>query len=221
MENYQRQLQEYRLDLISASVAAKPARRAVLFIHGGGFLEPADKRQSYISFFAQKLTRAGYLVVAPDYPVFTTEAQRDAAGNVADWCQKPAEAIHLAAEFVKENAEHLGVDPDRLAIIGGSAGGMSAFYAVSKYPADFKALVNFWGAPSILPKLENFVPVLSVHGTADRLVPYDQALALQHQLERTGIPHRLITLAGRGHTPIPQAAEYLPAALEFLEEHLS
>jgi dipeptidyl aminopeptidase/acylaminoacyl peptidase len=38
-----------------------------------------------------------------------------------------------------------------------------------------------------------------VHGSADSLVPYDQALTLHRALERAGVVNELVTLAGRDH----------------------
>jgi len=42
-------------------------------------------------------------------------------------------------------------------------------------------------------------PVISVHGTADPTVPYEQSLRLHETLERSGVPNRLFTVEGGGH----------------------
>lgn len=56
-------------DRITAQGAGKP-QPVVIFVHGGGFSEPNDKRQAYISRFARPLTAAGYTVFSPDYPQY-------------------------------------------------------------------------------------------------------------------------------------------------------
>ncbi len=42
-------------------------------------------------------------------------------------------------------------------------------------------------------------PVLTIHGDADPLVPYAQALQLQQALSKAGVKHQLITIKGGGH----------------------
>ncbi len=42
-------------------------------------------------------------------------------------------------------------------------------------------------------------PVFSVHGSADSLVPHEQAVALHRALDRAGVENELVTLAGREH----------------------
>ena len=219
MEDAAGRRQEYRLDVISREGNAVPSP-VVFFVHGGGLLPPCDKRQTYISFFAQELTKAGYLVIAPDYPLFADEAQRQAAGSSAERCRLPAEAVHKAVEYVRSHAQELGADVERMVAIGGSAGGWTCFYAISRYPGDFKAFGNFWGVPAELPDLAHFPPVYSIHGTADALVPYALEEPLQQQLEMLGIPHRLATLEGKGHTPIPDALARMPEVLAFFDEAL-
>ena len=42
-------------------------------------------------------------------------------------------------------------------------------------------------------------PVLSIHGDADPIVPYDHGVRLHEALEQAGVPNRLITVPGGGH----------------------
>lgn len=42
-------------------------------------------------------------------------------------------------------------------------------------------------------------PIFTVHGDADPVVPYTQALRLQDALEKAGIPHQLVTVPGGKH----------------------
>ncbi len=50
-------------------------------------------------------------------------------------------------------------------------------------------------------------PVLTIHGTADPTVPYDQALRLDHALNRAGVPSYFITVRGAGHGGFPAEAQ--------------
>lgn len=221
MQDHYGHQQTYKLDLITPPQPAAQPRPCVLFIHGGGFTQPCDKRQAYISLFARALTREGYAVAAPDYPVFEDEAQRDAGGGEAAGARKAGEAVHLAYRYLQENAEPLGIAPERIALMSGSAGGMSGFYAISDYPQDgYRSFVNLWGAPAPLPPLDRFPPVLSVHGNQDLLVAYEREAPIQQELSRLGIRHELITLEGAGHTPLAQMDLFLPKILELLRQTL-
>lgn len=42
-------------------------------------------------------------------------------------------------------------------------------------------------------------PVMIIHGSADPIVPYDQATRLQNALDGAGVPNELITIEGGGH----------------------
>ena len=42
-------------------------------------------------------------------------------------------------------------------------------------------------------------PVLTIHGDADPIVPYDQAVRLHQVLEDAGVPNHLVTVPGGGH----------------------
>lgn len=219
MEDHTGTLRDYSLDIITSAGSRSSQLPVILFIHGGGFIEPCDKRQSYISLFARTLTQKGYAVVSPDYPLFADSDALEKAGGEPAGYQKASAAVHLAYQYIQKHAARLGFDPHRIAIIGGSAGGWASFYAV---PQDhYKALINLWGVPQILPDLSGFPPVFSVHGTADCLVPYEREAALQQGLEQHHIPHSLISLKDSGHTPLNRLEEFLPAMVEWLNTYLN
>ena len=220
IENYCGDVETFCLDLIvSEEPPAHPAP-VVMFIHGGGFIKPNDKRQAYISLFARALTQAGYAVVSPDYPQFEDERQMEKMGGEPAGYRKAAEAIHLAYRYLKENAGKLNIDESRIAMIGGSAGGWAAFHAIAGYPDPYRAFISCWGTPLQLPPVASFPPTLSIHGTEDRLVPYELETAAQESLRRAGIRHELIALEGSGHTPLDRLPEFLPAMMQWLEREM-
>jgi len=64
-------------------------------------------------------------------------------------------------------------------------------------------------------------PVLTIHGTADRLVPTDQARLLDKKMKAAGVPHTLLLIEGQGHGFGGEAgAKAAKAAFEFFDEHL-
>jgi acetyl esterase/lipase len=66
-------------------------------------------------------------------------------------------------------------------------------------------------------------PVLLIYGTADPLVPYEQATRMRDACRETGIPVELITIEGGGHGSGGNAREWLKAnnrLVEFFEQQL-
>lgn len=61
-------------------------------------------------------------------------------------------------------------------------------------------------------------PVLTVHGTDDRTVPFDQAVRLDAALRAAGVPHVLVRVEGAGHGDFGTAAD--DRVLAFLDRHL-
>lgn len=61
-------------------------------------------------------------------------------------------------------------------------------------------------------------PVLTVHGTEDPLVPYDQGVRFDKALREAGVTSYLVTVEGGGHGGFPPEAEERLRA--FFEKHL-
>ena len=220
LADYNGETQDYKLDVITAPEDSDTPRPVVIFVHGGGFIKPNDKRQGYIPIFAKALTKAGYAVVSPDYPVFDNGEQR-AAWNRTLGADRAAEAVHLAYLYVKENAEKFNFDAERIALMGGSAGGWTAFYLLQFYNDSFKMFGNCWGSPrNYKPDVTKFPPTVSIHGTADKLVPYELEPPIHEAFEKAGIPNKLITLEDAPHTPMKFFDTYIPTVIEWLDRYM-
>jgi len=64
-------------------------------------------------------------------------------------------------------------------------------------------------------------PILSIHGDADRVVPYQHAVRLHEALNKAGVANQLITIPGGGHgnfTPEQRTMIYTTIR-EFLTKH--
>lgn len=218
LDTYYGGRQDYKLDVITSETVPQNGY-VVMFVHGGAFSQPCDKRQAYICLFARELCAQGYTVVSPDYPLFddVSEFEQHPENHLRAF-HTSSDAVNMAYRFIMAHAEEYGVKPGRAAIMGGSAGGMASVYAVSKAPEQYFALVPLWGSPTVLPDVTGFPPTLCVHGTEDKAVPISLEEPFAAALEAAGVRHELITLPGMGHTPVMKLPEYMPAILLLLEE---
>jgi acetyl esterase/lipase len=92
-----------------ADASVESGRPAVIVLHGGGWR--SGERSDFPSWNAW-LTDTGYVVFDIDYRLSPPPSWQDAPADVA-----------CAVAWVKENAARYGVDPERIALLGRSAGG--------------------------------------------------------------------------------------------------
>lgn len=88
------------------------SRPAVLWVHGGGFTAGTRDEQASL---ARTLADRGYPVVSIDYRL-----------NARDmWSAETGDAV-CGLSWMHDHAAALGINPDRITIVGGSAGGSLA-----------------------------------------------------------------------------------------------
>lgn len=96
---------------------AKPESDAkfpcVLLIHGGGWREGNEKSEAHL---AKYLAQNGYLVACATYRLLPKNSIVDAVED----CKR-------ALKWLKTHAAQYGGDPDKIAVVGGSAGGHLSF----------------------------------------------------------------------------------------------
>jgi acetyl esterase/lipase len=120
---------------LPADVYVPPGRGpfpVVLWIHGGALvfgdrgMLPADERDRYL--------HAGLAVVAIDY--------RLAPETKLDGILEDVDAAHA---WLRREGPSLGLDPDRLGVVGHSAGGYLALMAGTRFRPRPRAVVSFYG----------------------------------------------------------------------------
>ncbi|MEI8206440.1 MAG: alpha/beta hydrolase [Kiritimatiellales bacterium] len=95
---------------------------AVLIIHGGGWTggDKADPRERA---FAEFMIDEGYAAVSVNYTLTTFEGAAWKSKRLkGSWPQNIYDC-KSALRWMKKNADELGIDQNRIAVIGGSAGG--------------------------------------------------------------------------------------------------
>jgi len=221
------EIETLRLDLYLPVKDATLPRPAILWFHGGGFRPGNDKRQVYIPWFAKAFAARGYVGIAPDYRL-RADPVPDLAGAVGD----AVSDARMALEWVRANAQAYQIDRERIALAGGSAGGMVVLNLCHdpNLPANRErdglfAVLDMWGTPGGAARLFDRVnpdspPTLLVHGTADELVPYQWSHDLAQELGQAGVDHVLLSLPDAPHTPLMHMEQIIEEAARFLYELL-
>ena len=161
-------------------------RPAVLFIHGGGWIE-GDRSQ--LRGYGILLARLGFVCMCNSYRL----------SNESIW---PAQIqdVNCAIRYLRANATDLGLDPDRIGVSGNSAGGhLSLMAAATKYDqifegeggsnevsSEIKAVCAIY-PPTTIRQLEMLNPLenafLMLMGKEAKKEDYDKASPLNYVTE--------------------------------------
>jgi acetyl esterase/lipase len=176
-----------KLDVYLPAVpgAASGGKRApaLVWIHGGGWTG-GTKTEQRAKEICTTLAEAGYVAVSIDYKL----------GNGA-WPQNLHDCKN-AVRFLRANADRYGVDPQRIAVAGGSAGGHLALMVAfttgqtelepkapyAGFTSEVDCVINMYGITNILSRQKTAADgtptgerspgsALRVFGAADETAP--------------------------------------------------
>lgn len=211
------------LDVYSPEGDTEILRPVILWFHGGGFRPGNDKRQDYIVKFSKDFAKRGYVCLSINYRI-RENPKDDRTGTMSDALKDAMSGLN----WIRANQKKLGIDINKIIVGGGSAGGMltTNFGFKDNTPAEswnktgIIGLVNLWGSPepaymfSAIDK--NDPPMIIVHGTADKIVSFENAVSLSKQLENNQVKHELIPLEGAEHTPMKRYDEFVAKISDFV-----
>jgi acetyl esterase len=182
-------------------------RPVVVVIHGGGWT--TGSRIAYVGQFLELLTGAGYNWVSIDYRL----------GGVADYANA-LDDVRAAVAYVRCQAAALGVDGDRIILLGEDSGAhLAALLAAGRPPGVRGAILvgGFYDLPA-LPAVSRgqpadrlvraspinstpagMPPLLLVHGDRDRDVPIEQASRYCAAVRLSNVRCDLIEVRGASH----------------------
>ena len=215
----------YLFDLYRATDDSATSKPLIIWMHGGGF-KFGSKNQKSIRMWSKRFAKRGYLCAAINYRLSKKNPIRNFDALVKG-CYDAMQDLSRATEFFKTNARLFNIDTNKIILAGNSAGAIIAIQAAysSKAqlsaltnsidsnvvspgePANAVAIINFWGAILDTTWLQQAnVPIVSVHGRKDRIVPYKQngnslfgSYIIHQKADSLGIPNRLKTYDRFGH----------------------
>jgi acetyl esterase/lipase len=213
--NAQGQTQTLLLDLYEPTGDSVDSRPAIVWVHGGSF-RFGSKTSGELVDQATTFSQKGYVNVSINYRLSPTGCS--ASAPTVDCVNAIINAKHdaqAAVRFLRANAETYGIDPDRIAISGTSAGAITALN-VGYDPTDVgnsgnpghssavRAAVSLSGARVLSTPSAGDAPALLFHGSSDVVVPYQWAVDTVAAAHAAGLVAFLTTWDGAGHVPYSQ-----------------
>jgi acetyl esterase/lipase len=198
-----------------------PAPPVFLFVHGGRFSGGSHSDKEIIRL-ASQLSQQGFACMSISYRL--KEHNPPAPGIFAS--PPLIAAAHAAVvdtkaayRYLRSHAEVLGVDKDRIILIGDSAGAIAVTAAgvsapdlyvsddttplLTNIPVDPKAIVSLWGGGTfVMGEFDSSdPPMLIIHGTKDFTpgASFPESVAMAALCKRNKIPFTFYPIPGKGH----------------------
>ncbi len=223
------------LDLYQPAGDAATTRPAIVWIHGGGFYKGAKSDPNMVTL-AERFAKRGYVTASINYrsapkdevdPNLPTFSKADLAQAVTN-ATKDARA---AVRWLRANATRFRIDKQRIAIGGGSAGAFTSLHVAyttdeeeGRKPDDSSkvcAVVDIWGGLLNANEMKTGgPPLLIIHGTLDRMVPYTFAGKLVSRAQEVGVTCEFHPLEGKGHAAWTSMEQYIRWIAPFLYHHV-
>ncbi|NLV56940.1 MAG: alpha/beta hydrolase [Acidimicrobiales bacterium] len=201
-------------------------RPLIIWIHGGSF-RSGSRTSAELVDQANVFARKGYVNASISYRLANPGCVVINAQCV-EAIVDATEDAQAAVRFFRAHAEDYGIDPNRIAVAGTSAGAITALHVGyrASVPGDsgtpgvssrVSAAVSLSGANFIATCEQFDAPALMFHGTTDPLVPHAWAQNTLTCAEDAGSWAEMITWEGQGHVPYVQnRAEIIATETTFL-----
>lgn len=229
------QPERLRLDLYLPVGDTERSRPLAIFVHGGGF-GFGDKAQGVSPVMARHFATLGYVAASINYRLLAPGGCVGSSTGDSTCTEAVIGGIHdgqAAVRWLRANAAEHGIDPDRIAIGGESAGAIIAYGAGtwSDSPGDsgtpgVSSEVQAWqslsgGLPGGLFAGPGDAPGILIASTGDPIVPFQWSVDSHDALREAGIPVELVTYESDVHVPFrEERADIVARTVAFYFEHL-
>lgn len=198
-------------------------RPVIVLVHGGGFWE-GDKQSDFYKQVANAYAISGYVAISVNYRL--KEQHEPYTHSILQYC---IEDVMAAVNWLKSNHKKYKIDTTLFFIAGDSAGGGIAVNT-SYTRCCFVGCIDLWGglpgevkweAPIYTRNIDNAIPTLIMHGTADNIIPVATSLQLKKVLDGNSIYNEMQLLEGADHYPVHLAEAIIQRMLSFTDSILS
>jgi predicted esterase len=202
--NLENQTITLQLDMYQPAGDTVTNRPAIVWVHGGSFC-CGNRTSPEIVDEATTFAKQGYVNVSIDYRLESPGCS-GTMSNCIGAIQEAAADAQTAVRFLRTNSATYGVDPNRIAIGGSSAGAITALnvgYSSSEDPsASVGAAVSLSGAQLVVGTISpGDAPALDFHCTTDPLVPYQWAVNTINAAKAQGLDAFLESWDETCHVP--------------------
>ena len=205
--NLENQTVTLQMDMYQPTGDSVGDRPAIVWVHGGSFC-CGDKTEADIVDEATTFAEQGFVDVSINYRVESPGCSGTASNCAAAIAEAFADG-QTAVLFLRANAVAYGIDPNRIAIAGTSAGGITALnvgYSSSEDPAaQVRAAVSLSGAylgvAGVGVISTGDAPAMDFHCTTDPLVPYPLAVSTINSAQAVGLDAFLESWNETCHAP--------------------
>jgi predicted esterase len=199
-----------QLDLYTPNGDNDHRRAAIVWVHGGSFC-CGDKTEGDLVDEATTFSEEGYVNVSINYRLESPGCS-GTLSNCLPAIEEAFQDAQTAVLWLRGHATHYGVDPNRIAIGGTSAGAITALnvgYSSSEDPAArVRAAVSLSGAYigvlGVGAISKGDAPALDFHCTTDPLVPFSAAVSTIKAAKSAGLDAFLETFNATCHAPYAQ-----------------
>ena len=193
-----------QLDMYQPTGDTVTSRPAIVWVHGGSF-SGGSKTSAELVDEATTFAKLGFVNVSINYRLESPGC----SGSLSNCGQAIQEAwadAQTAVRFMRTNAATYGVDPNRIAIGGSSAGGITALnvgYASAEDPsASVRAAQSISGTKISSSAISaGDAAALDFHCTTDPLVPYRSAVNTVNAAKAQGLDAFLESWDATCHVP--------------------
>ncbi len=190
---------ELKLDVYEPEGDSEDKRPLIIWIHGGGF-KSGDKNNVKIVELCKYFAKRGYVTASINYRL-RKRPKRDLEGAIKD----AVEDARKSVDFFRENSDRFRIDVNHIAVGGSSAGAITSIhlaYTDGWNKEGIFAVISLWGALFDFDEIKQTdPPLLIIHGTEDRVVPFGMAKELKNKLDEIGIFNEFHPIEGEGHAP--------------------
>ena len=141
---------------LDAWLPVKPGKilPACLLLHGGGWTT-GDKGDERERNMAKKLCKMGYAAFSANYHMALYEEGPYRGRRLQSAWPKCIEDCMEAVSFIRRNANQFSIDPEKIAVIGSSAGGHLALWLATEKSCGISCAIALYPVPDTSPTVSS------------------------------------------------------------------